>query len=135
MNLIFSILALLIVIGFIAFIGLQLVDYPTHLLTLIPALLITYVPLLIAIEALLFAVKYLIEIKKPKGLEIHIVNIARIVAMVAFFVIYTLTFHASKTVLIFEEYIMAAYICSGVIVILGLAEIVIAIINAKKLKK
>lgn len=135
MNLIFSILALLIVIGFIVFIGLQLIDYPAHLLTLIPALLITYAPLLISLEALLFAVKYLIEIKKPKGLEIHIINIARIVAMLAFFVIYILTFHAPKTVLIFEEYIMAGYSCCGVIAILGLAEIVIAIINANKRKK
>ena len=101
-----------------------------HLLTLISALLMTYTPLIITFEALLFAVKYFIEIKKPKKTEIHVVNIARIASAVAFLVIYVLTFYAK--VITFMAYLTVGYICAALIAALGILEIVISLRNSKK---
>ena len=128
----FAVLSFIIASGFLMNWGTQAIEWAASgysgAASLFAALVFSRLPLLVGALALLYLVKYLLEIKLKKDKLTHVLNISRAALGAAVFVLYALrTYIASM-------YTLASYVCAALIAAAAAVEIVRAYAKPKKRK-
>lgn len=142
-HLIFAILAAIVFVVFVAMFMSTLFNsvegdwvIDLFLKSYLKVLFLTYMPLLFAAESVVYAMKFILETclcyKKTK--LIKWLNVANIMAGALVFVAYAFTFKIVPAIFNFVAYTWISYICVAVIVGVGIASIVILVLDNKKNK-
>ena len=139
-HIIFAVLAAIVFVIFVAmFMSTIPFDdwvFDLYKTSLIKVLLRTYLPLLFAGEALVYALKFVVEVCLcyNKSKLIKWLNVANLLAGVLIIAGYTLTFKGANPLFTFPVYSWISGICIAVIVGVAIASIVILVLDNKKNK-